>query len=42
MLNFLSNVVKDVMREMPTPELAQCDENDRDQLWSMNLEAKWQ
>ena len=41
-LRFLSDVVKDVSKEIALPFLDECDENDQDQLWSMNLEVKWQ
>lgn len=35
MLNFLSNVVKDVVMEMPTPTMEECKEATESQLWSL-------
>ena len=41
MLHFLSNVVKEVVQDMPLPLLEQCNESNPDQLWAMNGPAKW-
>ena len=41
MLHFLSNVVKDVIQEMDRPTLEECKESNQNQLWSLNLAAKW-
>lgn len=41
MLHFLSNVVKEAVQEMDTPILQECNEYDENQLWLLNLAAKW-
>jgi hypothetical protein len=41
MLKFLSNVVTDIGKELPTPVLNECLDGDDTQLWSMNLAAQW-
>ena len=40
MLNFLSNVVKDMARELSTPQLKVCDE-DTNQKWILNQSVNW-
>lgn len=40
-LHFLSNVVKEAVQEMDSPMLEECNEHIQNQLWSLNLAAKW-
>ena len=40
-LKFLSNVVTDMGKELTSPLLKKCNENDQNQLWAMNLAADW-
>ena len=41
MLHFLSNVVKEVVQDMDSPTLEECNGQNQNQLWSLNLAAKW-
>ena len=41
MLNFLSSVVKDMARELASPELKTCDEANANQKWRLDRPAVW-
>ena len=41
MLNFLSSVVKDMARELASPELKTCDEENSNQKWRLDRPAVW-
>ena len=40
-LHFLTNIVIEAVQEMDSPILEECNDHDHNQLWSLNLAAKW-